>query len=66
MNELPEPQPSIGNRPGITCPGCGFAPVAGMEWVCAPDGCGGMFDTFATQGACPHCEARFAWTMCPA
>jgi hypothetical protein len=37
-----------------------------MQWICAPDGCGGSFDTFATRARCPHCDAHFAWTMCPA
>ena len=59
-----EPAPASG-RGEIACPACGFAPLVGMQWVCAPDGCGGLFDTFATRGQCPHCEARFTWTMCP-
>jgi len=52
-------------RSDIACPGCGFSPSVGMTWVCAPDGCGAAFDTFASQGQCPTCEARFAWTQCP-
>jgi len=36
-----------------------------MQWLCAPDGCGGTFDTFATHARCPHCNAQFAWTACP-
>ena len=58
---------SIGQpRAGIACPRCGFVPVIGMQWICAPDGCGGTFDTFATRAECPHCVARFTWTACPA
>lgn len=52
-------------RPNVACPACGYAPPVGMSWTCAPDGCGGWFDTFATGGKCPHCAAQFAWTMCP-
>jgi hypothetical protein len=52
-------------RPNVACPGCGFTPFFGQQWVCAPDGCGGSFDTFETQARCPHCEAQFAWTECP-
>ena len=57
--------PADGHR-DVACPGCGYRPPVGLQWVCSPDGCGGMFDTFATRAQCPHCEARFAWTMCPA
>ena len=53
-------------RPDITCPRCGFHPWRGLQWICAPDGCGGLFDTFETRAHCPHCEAQFAWTACPA
>jgi hypothetical protein len=52
-------------RGEIACPACGFVPPQGYEWLCGPDGCGGLFDTFATHGRCPHCEAQFAWTQCP-
>jgi hypothetical protein len=55
-----QPQP----RQDIACPECGFAPCKGMIWMCAPDGCGGAFDTFETRAKCPHCEAQFAWTQC--
>jgi hypothetical protein len=57
----------IGNpRPDIACPVRSFSPPEGFQWWCYPDGCGGSFDTFATRGRCPHCEAQFSWTMCPA
>ncbi len=54
------------HRENIACPKCDFSPSVGMEWTCSPDGCGGTFDTFATRARCPHCNAHFAWTMCPA
>ena len=66
MNRFTEPSAWPTGRPGIACPACAFSPPAGMQWICAPDGCGGAFDTFATRARCPHCEAQFAWTMCPA
>ena len=53
-------------RPGIACPKCDFSPFVGLQWMCAPDGCGGHFDTFASHARCPHCNAQFAWTACPA
>jgi hypothetical protein len=53
-------------RTDIACPECTYAPTVGTLWTCAPDGCGGLFDTFETQAHCPHCQAEFAWTMCPA
>ena len=53
------------HRQGISCPRCGFSPYVGMQWICAPDGCGGSFDTFETAARCPHCDAQFAWTACP-
>jgi len=53
-------------RPDIACPNCGFRPWPGLQWICAPDGCGGQFDTFETQAHCPYCDAQFAWTGCPA
>jgi len=53
-------------RSDIVCPSCAYSPRVGMQWSCGPDGCGGLFDTFATRARCPHCSAQFAWTMCPA
>lgn len=53
-------------RRDVACPACGFAPFVGLQWTCSPDGCGGAFDTFATRARCPHCDAQFAWTACPA
>jgi DNA-directed RNA polymerase subunit RPC12/RpoP len=51
-------------RDGIACPACGFVPVKGMMWMCAPDGCGALFDTFETRARCPQCDAQFSWTAC--
>lgn len=51
-------------RTAIRCPACNAHPVSGAAWFCGPDGCGGVFDTFATRGRCPHCDAQFAWTQC--
>jgi len=53
-------------RTDVACPRCGVAPVVGELWTCDPDGCNGLFDTFASRGRCPHCEAQFSWTVCPA
>jgi hypothetical protein len=33
-------------------------------WMCAPDGCGALFDTFETRARCPQCDAQFSWTAC--
>jgi hypothetical protein len=52
-------------RDSIACPGCGYVPFEGQQWICAPDGCGESFDTFDTRARCPHCDAQFPWTMCP-
>ena len=49
-------------RDGFACPRCNTAPPAGDFWKCGQ--CGQSFDTFQTQGVCPHCGARFAATRC--
>jgi Zn-dependent protease len=49
-------------RDGFACPRCNTAPPAGNFWKCGQ--CGQPFDTFQTQGVCPHCGARFATTRC--
>ena len=53
-----------GIRPDIACPHCAWHPATGDLWVCAPDGCGASWDTFATAARCPECHAQFAWTAC--
>jgi Zn-dependent protease len=50
-------------RTGFACPECKQPPIIGPLWRC--DQCHQPFDTFETQGACPHCGARFAVTRCP-
>ncbi len=52
-------------RDGIACPVCSRTPLVGEQWVCGPDGCGFAFDTFASRGRCPRCDAQFAVTWCP-
>jgi Zn-dependent protease len=47
---------------GFACPWCKSAPPRGEFWTCGQ--CGQLFDTFATQGACPYCAARFSGTRC--
>ncbi|MBE0544812.1 MAG: M50 family metallopeptidase [Verrucomicrobia bacterium] len=50
-------------REGYACPVCRIAPPAGEFWMCGK--CHKPFDTFATQGACPHCGEHFGVTRCP-
>jgi Zn-dependent protease len=51
-------------RDGFACPSCKTAPPVGRVWTC--DKCRGQpFDTFQTQGTCPHCWTQHAVTMCP-
>jgi len=49
-------------RQGFVCPSCRMAPPAGAYWQCGA--CRQTFDTFATQGVCPHCGAEYNKTMC--
>ncbi len=49
-------------RDGFACPRCNTAPPVGDFWKCGQ--CGQPFDTFQTQGVCPHCGARFVSTRC--
>lgn len=49
-------------RDGFACPRCNTAPPVGDFWKCGQ--CGQPFDTFQTQGVCPHCNTRFAATRC--
>ena len=63
-NRIMDPTPRGQPRAGIRCPSCAAHPTAGMQWFCGPDGCGGSFDTFASRGRCPHCNAQFTWTQC--
>ena len=49
-------------RAGFACPSCKNAPPLGELWRCGQ--CGKAFDTFLTQGACPHCGTQFNMTQC--
>src|SRR5687767_9384303 len=49
----------------IACPQCSYHPSTEDRWMCAPDGCGTLWDTFATAARCPGCNAQFLWTVCP-
>jgi Zn-dependent protease len=50
-------------REGYACPNCKAAPPQGAIWVCGK--CRKPFDTFATQGLCPHCGVQYTATSCP-
>jgi len=52
----------IPRRVGFACPSCKTAPPLGELWRCGK--CGQAFDTFLTQGICPHCSAQFNLTQC--
>lgn len=52
----------IPRREGFACPSCKAAPPSGTLWRCGQ--CGNAFDTFLTQGTCPHCGAQFQNTQC--
>lgn len=49
-------------RQGFACPSCKIAPPLGELWRCGK--CGQPFDTFLTQGTCPHCGTQFNSTQC--
>jgi Zn-dependent protease len=55
-------QARLPRRLGYTCPSCKTAPPIGAYWGCSA--CKQPFDTFETQGVCPHCSTRFATTTC--
>ncbi len=50
-------------REGYACPNCKTPPPQGAFWVCGK--CRQPFDTFATQGLCPNCNAQYTATSCP-
>jgi Zn-dependent protease len=52
----------VPRRQGFACPSCQTAPPLGELWRCGK--CGKAFDTFLTQGACPHCGTQFNATQC--
>ena len=49
----------------IYCPKCGYEPPPQARWVCHPDGCGHVWNTFATHGICPRCKKMWPLTSCP-
>jgi Zn-dependent protease len=49
-------------REGFACPSCKTAPPLGELWRCGK--CRQAFDTFLTQGVCPHCGTQFNSTQC--
>jgi hypothetical protein len=57
---------------GIRCPLCQWHPNASSRWECADcghpeyffDGCGMVWNTFATRGLCPGCGHQWRWTTC--
>jgi Zn-dependent protease len=50
-------------HPEFSCPVCHVSPPAGEFWGCSR--CRKTFDTFLTQGFCPHCNAEYNTTVCP-
>jgi len=52
----------IPRREGFACPSCKTAPPLGELWRCGR--CGQAFDTFLSQGICPHCDTQFNVTQC--
>jgi hypothetical protein len=52
-------------RADIRCPKCGFEPPPQLQWGCFPDGCGYIWNTFATHGVCPRCRKFWHDTACP-
>jgi len=52
----------IPRRQGFACPSCKTAPPLGELWRCGK--CGKAFDTFLTEGSCPHCGTQFNVTQC--
>lgn len=47
----------------IYCPACEWEPDAFALWSCT---CGHSWNTFDTQGRCPHCGRVWRDTQCPA
>jgi Zn-dependent protease len=50
-------------REEFRCPICQTAPPIGNFWACSR--CRKTFDTFLSQGFCPHCNAEYNVTACP-
>ena len=52
----------IPRRDGFACPSCKTTPPLGELWRCGK--CDQAFDTFLTQGICPHCSTQFNLMQC--
>jgi hypothetical protein len=50
----------------IYCPKCEYEPDASDVWMCNPEGCGTLWNTFDTGGRCPGCSTYWRKTCCPA
>lgn len=56
----------------LRCPHCKWQPTAASRWCCADadfpefyfNGCGALWNTFATGGVCVGCAHRWRWTTC--
>jgi Zn-dependent protease len=53
----------VPRRAEFRCPSCHLPPPVGEFWGCSR--CRKTFDTFATRGFCPHCNAEYNVTACP-
>lgn len=58
-------QRELTRRANVRCPACSWRPPIRPLWLCHPDGCGTLFDTFACRGECPSCKRTFEETACP-
>lgn len=54
---------AIPRRKKFACPVCKSSPPVGNAWLCGR--CNGPFDTFVTDGLCPHCGEKVTSTTCP-
>jgi hypothetical protein len=45
----------------VRCPKCEWRPRASDRWQCT---CFHVWNTFHTNGVCPSCSFRWAWTEC--
>ena len=54
------------NKAEIFCPKCKWRPKPASRWWCTPrmGGCGTVWNTFDTHGACPKCSWKWIITAC--
>lgn len=52
----------IPRREGFACPSCHTAPPLGAVWRCGQ--CGNVFDIFAANATCPHCQTHYQLIQC--